>query len=127
MPKREPEEVAALYMAAWNQENADIRLRFLEMCWADDGVYTDPGVYLVGRQALSDRIAFKQAERPGAKLIQLSIADNHHDVLRFHWCLRRPDGSDGPRSLDIGITGEDGRLLRTIGFFGELPDDVDEG
>ncbi len=122
MDKREPNDVIAAYMAAWNEDDPETRMALLESCWAEAGIYCDPGVYLVGRQALSERIATIRAGRPGASLVQLTPLECHHDALRFHWHLLRADGSTGPRSLDIGITDADGRLSRMIGFFGELQD-----
>ncbi len=122
--KRDPEEVVAAYMVAWKEPHPEARLGLLGICWADDGIYCDPGVRLVGREALSDHIAGKLAERPGASLEQLSTVNHHHNWLRFHWRLVRADGTFGPRSIDIGQTGPDGRLIQMIGFFGELPDDM---
>lgn len=111
-------EVTAAYMAAWNEPDEAARNALLRTCWADGGVYTDPGVHLTGAAALSERIAEKQRERPGAQLMFLSAVDEHHGHFRFYWRLVRADGGLGPRSLDVGTLAPDGRIALMVGFFG---------
>jgi len=114
-------KVATWYMAAWNEREVAARHRLLEQCWSDDGVYVDPNVSLIGRQALGAHIATVQASRPGARLEFMSGIDMHHDVVRFLWRLVRADGTCGDTSIDFGEVGPDGRLVKIIGFFGAPP------
>lgn len=118
MDKGEIEKVVTKYMAAWNESDAEVRHALLDQCWADGGVYIDPNVELVGRDALSHRIAQVQAGRPGARLEFMSGIDTHHHVLRFDWRLVRADGTFGEVSIDFGEVGPDGRLTKIAGFFG---------
>ena len=87
----------------------------------DGGVYVDPKVSLAGRDVLSRHIATVQAARPGARLEFMSGIDVHHNVVRFLWRLVRADGSTGDISIDFGEVGQDGRLTKIVGFFGEAP------
>ena len=41
-------EIVTKYMAAWNEADGARRKALLEQCWADGGVYVDPGVELAG-------------------------------------------------------------------------------
>jgi hypothetical protein len=109
------------YVAAWNEPDAAARLKILGACWADDAVYVDPNVELRGRAALSDHITKVQAGRPGARIEMMSGVDLHHHVVRFLWRLVRADGSTGDTSIDFGEAGQDGRLTKIVGFFGEPP------
>lgn len=118
-------EIIDAYMAAWNESDEAKRDALLRVCWAEDGVYTDPGVYLVGATALSARIAQKQRERPGARLAFLSAVETHHGRFRFHWRLINADGSHGPKSVDFGALASDGRIALMVGFFGPPPEDRD--
>src|SRR5690349_5549264 len=116
-------EIIEAYMAAWNEPDEAKRDVLLHACWAYDGVYADPGVYLVGAKALSARIALKQRERFGARLVFLSAVDSHHGRFRFHWRLVNADGSLGPESVDFGALAPDGRIALMVGFFGPPPKD----
>jgi len=118
-------EIIDAYMAAWNEPDDVGRDALLRRCWAEDGIYTDPGVYLVGARALSARIALKQRERPGARLVFLSAVEAHHGHFRFHWRLVNADGSHGPKSVDFGALAPDGRIALMVGFFGAPPQDRD--
>ena len=118
MDHDEAVEIVTKYMAAWNEADGARRNALLEQCWADGGVYVDPGVELAGRDALAQRIAKIQAGRPGARVEFMSGVDVHHRVLRFLWRLVRADKSFGDISIDFGEIGRDGRLIKIIGFFG---------
>ena len=106
------------YMAAWNEREAAARNALLEQCWSDGGVYVDPNVSLIGREALGGHIATVQASRPGARLEFMSGIDVHHTMVRFLWRLVRADGTCGDTSIDFGEVGPDGRLVKIVGFFG---------
>ena len=114
-------EIVTKYMAAWNEADVARRNALLERCWADGGIYVDPGVELAGRDALAQHIAKMQAGRPGARLEFMSGVDVHHRVLRFLWRLVRVDGTFGDTSIDFGEIGPDGRLIKMVGFFGAAP------
>ena len=121
MTKSDTGEIVRQYIAAWNETDAAARDALLAACWAENGVYVDPNVEIIGRTNLSRRIAEVQAGRPGAYLEFMSGVDAHHSVLRFLWRLVRGDGSRGDTSIDIGEIGPDGRLTKMIGFFGPAP------
>ncbi len=113
--------VVERYMAAWNERDATLRESLLVQSWADDGVYVDPKVELFGRDALGRHIARVQETRPGAQLEFMSGVDVHHNVVRFLWRLVRADGTVGDNSVDFGEVCPDGRLVKIVGFFGEVP------
>ena len=113
--------IVTQYMAAWNETDTEARDALLEQCWADGGVYVDPNVQLIGRDALSRHIAKVQAGRSGARLEFMSGIDLHHNVLRFLWRLVRADGTCGDTSIDFGEIGTDEKLTKIIGFFGPAP------
>ena len=45
-------KVVIHYMAAWNEREGAARDALLEACWSDGGIYVDPNVSLIGREAL---------------------------------------------------------------------------
>ena len=109
------------YAAAWNEADTTHRDALLAACWADNGIYVDPNVEILGRENLSRHIAKVQMGRPGAHLEFMSGIETHHNVLRFPWRLVHADATFGDTSIDVGEIGPDGRLIKMIGFFGPPP------
>lgn len=109
------------YVAAWNETDAVSRAEIIARCWAIGGIYIDPSVHVVGRDALSNHIAQVQARRPGARIEFVSDIDAHHSVFRFDWRVVRADGKSGLTSTDFGEISDDGFLSKIIGFFGPVP------
>ncbi len=48
------------------------------------------------------------------------IIDTHHGFARYGWAMVAVDGSITPTGTDVASFGDDGRLTRIVGFFGEL-------
>ena len=114
-------KIVTHYMAAWNEREAAARDTLLEACRSDGGIYVDPNVSLIWREALGGHIAKVRASRPGARLEFMSGIDVHHNVVRFLWRLVRVDETCGDISIDFGEVGPDGRLVKIAGFFGAPP------
>jgi SnoaL-like protein len=115
------DEIVKTYGAAWLELDADRRHELLLQAWADDGTYTDPLQHLEGRDALNQRIAAFQRQRPGERIVLISGVDQHHDMVRFAWRWYGPDGSTIMDGVDFGELASDGRLHRIVGFFGPIP------
>ena len=110
-------KIVTRYMAAWNERDAVARQTLLEQSWNDGGVYVDPNVSLIGREALGGHIATVQASRPGARLEFMSGIDVHHNVVRFLWRLVRADGTCGDTSIrSRRPAGKNRRLLRSAPY-----------
>ncbi len=117
----DPETVLTAYTAAWCERDDSARLRLLESCWAEDGLYLDPTGEARGHAALSAHIGGVLATSPGARIEMTSRADTHHDRLRFGWRMVAADGSVPVEGIDCGRIGADGRLTEIVGFFGAAP------
>ena len=111
------------YAAAWNEVDPERRAELLRRCWAPEGVYTDPTALVVGLDALHAHITGFQSDMRGARIERSSGVDMHHGWLRFTWRIVAADGTELGRGFDVGEVGEDGRLLRIIGFFGDFPEE----
>jgi hypothetical protein len=115
------QEVIDAYMAAWNEPDEGKRRLLLEVAWADDGRYTDPQSDVGGREALVALIGGMHGQMPGARIDVTSKTDAHHDKLRFTWRFASGDGSMTVEGTDFGELGEDSRLKKIVGFWGEPP------
>jgi hypothetical protein len=114
-------QVLKAYGDAWCEADADKRRALLEIAWADDGLYQDPGGEAQGRDSLHAHIGHVQAQFPGARIELTSGVDVHHDRIRFAWRMVMTDGTVPVQGIDCGRVGADGRLSEIIGFFGAQP------
>ena len=113
-------EIVDCYLAAWNEEDPDLRAAMVARVWAEDGRLIDPPLTGEGHEGISDMAAAMQQHYAGHRFRRVSAVDAHHDQLRFAWELVGPDGKVALSGLDVGELAEDGRLRRVTGFFGEL-------
>ena len=109
------------YLSAWNETDAGRRSTLIEQVWADDGRLIDPPLEGVGHTGISEMAEARHEHCPGHSFRRVSGIDAHHDQVRFAWELVGPDGVVALAGLDTGELGEDGRLRRIAGFFGDLP------
>jgi SnoaL-like domain len=108
------------YLSAWSEQDPDARAALVSSVWSDDGRLVDPPMAASGHDEISGMHAALQGQFAGHTFRRASAIDAHHDIVRFAWELVGPDGTVAMKGLDVGEIGEDGRLRRVNGFFGEL-------
>ncbi len=109
------------HLAAYGEPDPARRGEMIAAVWAASGRLVDPpatGDGHAGISALADAV---QRQFPGHRFRRTSAVDGHNDVLRYAWELVGPDGAVALAGMDVGQVGEDGRLTRIAGFFGDLP------
>jgi hypothetical protein len=114
-------QVLKAYGDAWCETDGEKRRAFLEIAWADDGLYQDPGSEARGRDSLHAHIGSVLGQFPGARIELTSGVDAHHDRIRIAWHMVMLDGTVPVQGIDFGRVGPDGRLTEIIGFFGTQP------
>jgi len=85
-------------------------------------VYSDPVGRAAGREALVSHIAGFQEQFPGHRIVMTSGVDEHDGCFRFGWALNDADGNIVMEGVDFGEVADDGRIVRTVGFFDPLPE-----
>ena len=115
------EKVLPAYLAAWSEVDEEKRRALLEICWAEQGVYSDPGAEAPGREALLRHIGRVLRHFAGHRCLLTSGVEEHHNCIRFTWAMVSPDGKKVAEGIDFGELGTDGRLVRITGFFGPIP------
>jgi len=108
------------YVAAWNEPDEYRRRGFLQLSWADDGLYCDPTGTARGREEFVAHIARFQKVMPGRRFELTTAVDEHDGYLRFGWAARDHDGNVAMAGMDFGMLASDGRLAQIVGFFGPL-------
>jgi hypothetical protein len=97
------------YLSAWSEQDDAARAELV-----------DPPMAASGHAEISGMHAALQQQFAGHTFRRASAIDEHHGFVRFGWELVGPDGQVALTGMDVGELGEDGRLRRITGFFGEL-------
>jgi hypothetical protein len=108
------------YIDMWNEEDPATRDALIRRAWAEGATYVDPLLEASGHAGLDEMVAGVHEQFPGHRFRRTSAVDAHHGLVRFGWELSAPDGAVTVAGIDVGIIGDDGRLTRLAGFFGEL-------
>jgi hypothetical protein len=114
-------EVVNTYVRAWHERDEATRREMLEATWTDDGVYTDPGGTIDGREALIAAIADFQHSRPDVRIEVRSAVDAFGSHFRFVWATVDGAGEVLREGIDVGQLSKDGRIMSIIGFVGITP------
>ena len=109
-------------LAAYGNPDAAERRTLLELAWAADGRLIDPPIDGTGIDGIDQMMVAVQAQFPGHTFRRASGIDAHHGVARYSWELVAADGSVSLTGLDVAETGDDGKLVRVVGFMGPLPE-----
>ena len=109
------------YLAAWNETDQGQRSVLIEKAWTADGRLIDPPLAAEGHAGIDEMTATMQQQFPGHRFRRSSGIDTHHNHLRFGWELVSPEGAVVLAGMDVAEVGDDGRLRRVTGFFGDLP------
>jgi uncharacterized protein (TIGR02246 family) len=114
-------DLAARYLAAWNQTDPAARRAAVADLFTEDARYTDPLADVTGRDAIEAAIAAVQAQFPGFVFRLAGPVDAHHDQVRFTWHLG-PEGQEAPIvGFDVAVTDGDGRIRAVLGFLDRVP------
>lgn len=114
-------EAVITYVRAWHEPDEAVRRGLLELTWAEDGVYTDPGGTIEGREAMLDAIADFHENRPGVSIEIRSPIDGFDRHFRFVWATVDADGEVLRDGIDVGRLDEDGRIVSIVAFIGVTP------
>ncbi|MBX9859511.1 MAG: nuclear transport factor 2 family protein [Sphingomonas sp.] len=108
-----------LFLAGWNEWDADRRRTLFDQAVAPDVEFTDPLHQIHGLEAFLDMVADFQRTRPGAVTLRRSDIDLHHDCARYHWAIMI-DGTKLIDGFDVVRLDAQRRFRQINGFFGLL-------
>lgn len=114
-------DLAARYLAAWNETEPAARRKLVDDLFAEDASYIDPMAEAYGRAEIEATIGAAQAQFRGFVFTPVGDVDAHHRQARFRWGLG-PQGSEPiVIGFDVAVTDEDGRITSVLGFLDKLP------
>lgn len=107
------------HLAAYAEPDRTRRTNLLGQVWADDGQLLDPPFDGTGVAAIADLVDTVLEHFPAHAFRRTTAVDEHHTFARYGWDLVGPDGTVAVAGTDV-VEIADGRIVRIIGFFGDL-------
>lgn len=113
-------DLAAVYIATWNETDTARRDAMIAKVFAVDVEYRDPVMQGDGHAGMAALIASVQERFPGFRFKLNGEASGFADRLRFSWTLG-PDGAEAPVEGTDFVEIADGRMIRVTGFLDKVP------
>lgn len=115
-----PSDIAADYIALWNETDGARRAEWLNAQWTAEATYVDPLARVAGRGEVAGLIGAVQMQFPGLRFRSLGAADGHGEYVRFSWGLGPEGGEPLAKGSDV-VRLDDGRIAAVIGFLDLVP------
>ena len=116
-----PQDIAARYVAAWNETDSDRRHALVAALWTEDAAYGDPVMQGRGHGGIEALIAGVQARFPDFRFAVSGRPDGYGDRVRFSWDLGPENGEAVVQGTDFATLAGDGRLQAVAGFLDRVP------
>ncbi|MDR3454436.1 MAG: nuclear transport factor 2 family protein [Rhodoferax sp.] len=108
--------IAARYIAAWNEQDAERRRALVSEVFASEATYLDPMARSAGRDEINAMIGAVQQQFAGLRFSLHGQQDGHNNVVRFSWALGQEGAEPVAHGTDVAVVSEDGRLAGVTGF-----------
>lgn len=108
------------HLAGYCEPDRTARVELLASAWSPTGTLIDPPLEGVGVDAIADLTDVVLTHYADHRFVRTSEVDTHHSFARYAWELVGPDGTPAVTGVDIAEIGDDGKLVRIVGFFGDL-------
>ena len=110
------------YLEAYLEPDAERRARLIEQVWAPDGHLFDPPLDARATTAINEMFVDRAgACSPGTRSGARAASTPTTASPATAWELVAGDGAVALAGMDVAVVGQDGRLTRVAGFFGDLP------
>ena len=114
------QDIAANYIATWNETDENRRAALIRHHWSDAPWYSDPLMTASSAEELSGVIGAVHGRFPGFRFTLVSRPDGHGDHVRFAWGFGPVDQEPVIEGSDIVET-RSGRIDRVVGFLDKVP------
>lgn len=106
-------------MAIWNSDDADEIKRLTHEIMETNVHFVDPNYNITGRDAFIKMVHETQAKIPGAAYGHVGNVQGQNNFYRYHWAIHMGEKLLMP-GFDVTELNDTGRIVKIIGFFGEL-------
>ena len=108
------------HLAAYCEPDAERRATLVAEVWNPEGELIDPPMEGQGLDAIAGLGGAVVTHYPGHTFRRTTTVDEHHGYARYGWAMVAPDGTIALTGTDVVALDGDGRLVKIVGFFGEL-------
>ncbi len=109
-----------IHLAAYCDPDPVRRCELIASVWHTDGALIDPPFEGAGRSEIAAMTDVVLTHYAGHTFRRTTNVDSHHHFARYGWELVDADGTVAVGGTDIVEFDDAGRLVRIIGFFGDL-------
>jgi len=113
-------QLAADYIALWNETDAARRRGLIAATWTTGASYVDPLMKGAGESEIDALISAVQQRFPAFRFSLLGTADGYGDVVRFSWGLGPKDGDAIVKGTDF-VRREGDKIAAVTGFLDLMP------
>ena len=118
---RNPSELAADYIALWNERGGARRAAILAEHWTVDATHTSIRWRgLPGRGEIAGLIGAVQAQYPVFRFAPVGSADGHGEFARFSWSFGHENGEAVAKGTDF-VRRDGDRIAAVTGFLDASP------
>jgi hypothetical protein len=117
----DPATTIDTHLAAYCEPDPARRADPIAAVWSPTGAVYDPPFEGAGHDGIAAMTDTVLTHFPGHVFRRTSEIDAHHTFARYNWALDGPDGVPAVTGTDIAELDDAGRLVRIIGFFGDVP------
>jgi len=108
------------HLAAYCEPNPERRSELIAASWSSNATLIDPPFDGEGHEGIAAMAGIVLTHYVDHTFRRTTAIDAHHTFARYGWELVGPDGTVAVNGTDIAELDDDGRLVRIVGFFGDL-------
>ncbi len=107
-------------LAVWNTTDEAEKAALVDSALEHNVHFVDPNHNIIGRKPFLDMVNLVQSQVPGAAYSRASEVDVQNNFCRYHWAIHQ-NNELLLAGFDVTEVNDAGKIVKVIGFFGELP------
>ena len=109
-------------LSVWNTTDTQEKDELVHKALEHNVHFVDPNHNIIGRKAFLRMVDEVQKQIPGAVYSRASDVEMQNNHCRYHWAIHMAD-TVLMRGFDVTEVNDAGKIVKVIGFFGELDRD----
>lgn len=118
-PMQSAVESLTRMFAIWNSSDATDQDELAKAALEHNVHFVDPNHNIVGRDAFLGMVRATQSQFPGLYYARSCEPQFQNNFCRYHWAIRKGE-VEVMTGFDVTEVNDAGKIVKVIGFFGEL-------